>query len=63
MGRKPYLLGGLLLLAGYGSAWITRVQRPVSRELIRFHQREQMQRLRRSLFKTAAITAAKEANG
>jgi poly-beta-1,6-N-acetyl-D-glucosamine synthase len=63
MGRKPYLLGGLLLLAGYGSAWITRVQRPVSRELIRFHQREQMQRLRRGLFKTAAITAAKEANG
>jgi hypothetical protein len=52
MGRKPYLLGGLSLLLGYGSAWIARVQRPVSPELIRFHQHEQMQRLRQSLFKT-----------
>jgi biofilm PGA synthesis N-glycosyltransferase PgaC len=62
MGRKPYLLGGLLLLAGYGSAWIARVQRPVSVELIRFHQHEQMQRLRRSLFKTVGIAAAKAAS-
>lgn len=30
MSRKPYLFGGLLILAGYGSAWITRKQRPVS---------------------------------
>lgn len=62
MGRKPYLFGGLLLLAGYGSAWITRIERPVSPELIRFHQREQMQRLRRSLFKTVGIAAVKEAS-
>jgi biofilm PGA synthesis N-glycosyltransferase PgaC len=61
MGRKPYLLGGLLLLAGYGLAWITRVQRPVSPELIRFHQHEQMQRLRQSLFKTIGIAAVEEA--
>jgi poly-beta-1,6-N-acetyl-D-glucosamine synthase len=45
MGRKPYLLGGLFLLAGYWWAWVTRVPRPVSPELIRFHQREQMKRL------------------
>ena len=45
MGRKPYLLGGLFLLAGYGWAWIAHVPRPVSPELVRFHQREQMQRL------------------
>jgi poly-beta-1,6-N-acetyl-D-glucosamine synthase len=62
IGRKPYLLGGLLLLAGYGSAWITRVQRPVSPELIRFHQHEQMQRLRQSLFKTIGIAAIKGAS-
>lgn len=52
MGRKPYLLGGLFLLLGYVSAWVARVQRPVSPELIRFHQHEQMRRLRQSLFKT-----------
>lgn len=62
MGRKPYLLGGLFLLAGYGSAWIIRARRPVSPELIRFHRHEQMQRLRQSLFKTIRIEAAKEAS-
>lgn len=52
MGRKPYLLGGLLLLAGYLSAWAGRSQRQVSSELVRFHQGEQMQRLRRTVLKT-----------
>lgn len=51
MGRNPYLLGGLLIIAGYLWAWITRVQRPVSPELLRFHQNEQMQRLLHSLSK------------
>ena len=45
MGRKPYLLGGLLLLFGYCWAWITGVQRPVSGELRAFARREQMRRL------------------
>lgn len=52
MGRKPYLLGGLVLLAGYVSAWAGRSHRQVSAELVRFHQGEQMQRLRRTLLKT-----------
>ena len=26
-GRSPYVIGGLFLVAGYGWAWITRVQR------------------------------------
>ena len=43
---KPYLFRGVLLLAGYVMAFITRMERPVSRELIRFNRREQMQRLR-----------------
>jgi glycosyltransferase involved in cell wall biosynthesis len=47
--RKPYGLGGLVLLAGYVRALLGRVQRPVSEELVRFHQREQMQRLRHTL--------------
>jgi glycosyltransferase involved in cell wall biosynthesis len=45
MGRKPYLLGGLLLLVGYCWACITGVQRPVSGELRAFARREQMRRL------------------
>ena len=60
MGRKPYLFGGLLLLAGYGLGWIMRVKRPVSPELIRFHQHEQMQRLKHSMFRTVRIATVKE---
>lgn len=61
LARAPYLLGGLLLLAGYWSAWIKNVERPVSRELIRFHQQEQMQRLRKSLLKPFHIATVPEA--
>lgn len=45
MARKPYVVGGMWLFAGYCWAWMTRVRRPVSSDLIRFHQREQMTRL------------------
>lgn len=44
--RSPYVLGGILLIAGYAWAWLTRVPRPVSGELIRFHRSEQLARLR-----------------
>jgi glycosyltransferase involved in cell wall biosynthesis len=47
--RKPYVLGGLVLLAGYLRALLERVERPVSADLVRFHRREQMQRLRHAL--------------
>ena len=60
MVRTPYVLGGLLLLAGYGWAWITRVPRPVTRELIRFHQHEQMQRLLQAISKATGIATARE---
>jgi len=51
MARKPYLIGGVLLIAGYVWGWLKRVERPVSAELMRFHQREQLQRLRHSLLR------------
>lgn len=44
--NKPYLIGGVLLLAGYSWSALTRVQRPISANLMEFHRREQMQRLR-----------------
>jgi len=45
MTRPPRLLGGGTLLAGYTWAALRRLERPVSRELVRFRRREQMQRL------------------
>jgi hypothetical protein len=46
MTRPPYIVGGLALLAGYLSAAIRRVERPIARELVRFRRQEQMQRLK-----------------
>jgi glycosyltransferase involved in cell wall biosynthesis len=46
MAKKPYLIGGLSLFAGYCSATIKRMPRPVSPELMAFHRAEQMKKLR-----------------
>lgn len=45
MKRKPFILGGTLLLAGYYWAMLTRVDKVVSKELETFRRKEQMQRL------------------
>jgi glycosyltransferase involved in cell wall biosynthesis len=44
--KKPVVLGGLGLALGYSSAWIRRIERPVSQDMIRFHRTEQLKRLR-----------------
>jgi biofilm PGA synthesis N-glycosyltransferase PgaC len=54
MTRRPFLIGGLLLLSGYLWGWISKAARPVSGELMAFHRKEQMSRLRRFLFKERA---------
>lgn len=46
---RPYVLRGTAVGVGYLGAVIRREQRPVSREFIRFHRREQMIRLKRKL--------------
>ena len=46
MTKKPFLLGGLTLMAGYCWAAVRRIDRPISREMMRFHRREQMKKLR-----------------
>jgi poly-beta-1,6-N-acetyl-D-glucosamine synthase len=46
MTKQPYLLGGLALGSGYISAMLRREKRPVSRELMAFHRKEQMLKLR-----------------
>jgi len=46
MTKKPIFIGGVALLSGYCWAAIRRTKRPVSRELMLFHRREQMKKLR-----------------
>jgi biofilm PGA synthesis N-glycosyltransferase PgaC len=46
MTKPPVLTGGLALLSGYCWAAIRHMKRPVSPELMRFHRREQMKKLR-----------------
>jgi len=45
MSSRPYIIAGIFLLSGYSWAALTRVERPVSKELIQFHRKEQINRL------------------
>ena len=47
MTRPPFIAGGATVLAGYVWAMLRRVERPVSRDLVQFQRREQMERLKR----------------
>jgi glycosyltransferase involved in cell wall biosynthesis len=53
--KKPYVTGGLALLFGYCWAAIRRVKRPVSAELVRFHRRDQMQKLKAILLSGSGL--------
>lgn len=44
--KPPYVVEGIALGLGYGWAALTRQKRPISKELIKFHRREQMRKLR-----------------
>jgi hypothetical protein len=58
MKRKPYVLAGLSLGAGYFISMIRRTSRPVPPEMIRFYRREQMQKLRwifRAMFRLEKV--------
>jgi glycosyltransferase involved in cell wall biosynthesis len=46
LGKRPRIFGGFALLAGYCWAAIRRMKRPVSLELMRYHRRDQMRKLR-----------------
>lgn len=45
MTKKPFIIGGMLYLVGYTWAFLSRKERSVSPELMKFHRGEQMQRL------------------
>jgi poly-beta-1,6-N-acetyl-D-glucosamine synthase len=46
MTKRPFFIGGLVLVCGYMCAVIRQIERPVSRELVKFYRREQMMRLK-----------------
>jgi len=45
MRKKPFIVGGLSLAAGYFLSVLRRVKRPVSDEFVRFYRAEQLRRL------------------
>jgi biofilm PGA synthesis N-glycosyltransferase PgaC len=45
--KRPFLIRGTLLLAGYSCALLRRAERPVSKEFVAFRREEQMHRLRK----------------
>ncbi len=47
--KRPYLVGGIALFSGYLSAFLRRMERPISKELMRFHRQEQMMKLKKIL--------------
>ena len=55
MSLPPILIGGLALGAGYLWASIRQFPRPVSRELVAFHRREEMQRLSRFIRRNRSV--------
>jgi poly-beta-1,6-N-acetyl-D-glucosamine synthase len=56
--KKPYVTGGFALLSGYTWAALKRTKRPVSDELMRFHQRDQMQKLKAILWSLLRLKKA-----
>lgn len=56
MKSRPIILGGIFLLFGYMWAFITRVERPVTDELLRFYRAEQMDRLKKIFLKALKIS-------
>lgn len=59
MTQQPFVLGGMTILAGYFWSLASGAERPVSRELMKFYRREQMQRLKR-FFRRDQVAAKQE---
>lgn|SRR5512140_2945347 len=54
MSKRPFLIGGVMLMSGYLTSIITRPPRPVSSELVRFRRADQIRRLKRFVNRIAA---------
>lgn len=62
MTQKPYIVGGLTLMAGYAVATLKAEKRPISEELVAFRRREQMTRLRKFLSPKASPPPSESGN-
>ena len=49
MTTKPYFIGGVFIFCGYVWGFLSRTERPLSEELVKFHRTEQMERLKNIL--------------
>jgi poly-beta-1,6-N-acetyl-D-glucosamine synthase len=48
MTKQPYILGGILLFTGYIMGFLSRMERPISKDLLKFVRNEQMDRLKQT---------------
>ena len=55
MKKRPYFIGGLLILVSYAWNWIRRVERTMPADLIAFRQRDQIQRLKSAFRRTVHL--------
>lgn len=51
MKRKPFIIGGVLMLTGYLIAIISRGEQIEDKEMIKFQKKKQLKRLRKSFFR------------
>lgn len=63
MTQAPLLIGGVALGSGYAWALVSRAERPVSPEVVRFARREQMRRLRNFLTGKKGAVATLDRSG
>jgi len=60
MTKKPYLVGGVTLIAGYLWSCVTLPARPISKELVKFHQDEQLERLKQLISRRLRVERGNE---
>jgi len=59
MTNKPYFIGGLLLFAGYTWGFLSHMERPISKELMKFYRKEQMERLKNIALRSFKLSFGK----
>lgn len=60
MTKRPFIIGGLMIVSGYGWAAVRRAERPVSPELVAFQRREQIERLKRFFTSSGRASGKRE---
>lgn len=63
MKNKPYILGGMLILAGYLGAWIRRAKSPLPPEVIALHRADQRARFKAMFRKAVGMDGVTQSNG